>query len=82
MNDLAGWAALLGVPVAIVAALLPLRDRAALARLERIDALLRGTDLDEDHAKLLRAARNHLVRRVWLTRSSLDSVLSPGASWA
>lgn len=62
--DFAGLAALLGVPALLITALLPLRDRAVLQRLERIDQLLRDTDLDDEHALLLRAARQHLVRRV------------------
>lgn len=62
--DLAGLAALLGVPALLITALLPLRDRAVLQRLERIDQLLRDTDLDDKHAFLLRATRQHLVRRV------------------
>lgn len=62
--DLAGLAALLGVPALLITALLPLRDRAVLQRLERIDQLLRGTDLDDEHVFLLRSARQHLVRRV------------------
>ena len=62
--DLAGLAALLGVPALVVTAFLPLRDRAVLQRLERIDALLRDTNLDADHTALLQIARQHLVRRV------------------
>jgi hypothetical protein len=62
--DLAGIAALVSVPVALLTAVLPLRDRASLNRLERIDRLLRDTDLDADHAKLLRQVRRRLVRRV------------------
>lgn len=67
--DLAGVAALLGVAVAALAALLPLRDRGALSRLERIDKLVRGTDLDDEHAALLSSVRDQLVRRVFLAET-------------
>lgn len=77
--DLAGIAALLGVPAVILTALLPLRDRAELTRLERIDRILRDSDLDDDHRELLIEVRQRLVRRVYA------SVTGPGytpLAWA
>ncbi|ROS50224.1 hypothetical protein [Frigoribacterium sp. PhB24] len=68
--DFAGLAALLGVPALVITAFLPLRDRAVLQRLERIDALLRDTDLDQEHTILLQITRQHLVRRVVVAEMS------------
>jgi hypothetical protein len=62
--NLTGWAAVLALPIAFVGGIWPIiRERSALAQLERIQALIRTAEKKRDLGHLV-SARNELERRL------------------